>query len=111
MTGSPNAGVFSGFTTTDISYAYAHVKFPTGWFLICGMTVYSYVPANNSEGPCSLGRLTVFMPQKPHLTWVRLDLSLTPDCNSDLRLFSPAEYVSLTVFIMSAMVTYLNVKN
>ena len=98
-------------TTIDVSYAYAHVKLPTGWFLIRGRTVYSYVPANSSGGPCSLGRLTVFMPQKPHLTRIQWDLSLTPDCNSDLRLFSPAEYVSLTVFIMSAMVTYLNVKN
>ena len=57
-------------TTTDISYAYAHVNLPTGWFLIRGMTVYSYVPANSSGGPCSLGRLMVFMPQKPHLTRV-----------------------------------------
>ena len=47
-------------TTTDVSYAYAHVKLPTGWFLICGMSVNSYVPVNGSGGPCSLGRLTVF---------------------------------------------------
>ena len=33
-------------TTTDVSHAYAHVKRPTGWFLTCGMTVYSYVRAN-----------------------------------------------------------------
>ena len=97
-------------TTTDVSYAYAHVKLPTGWFLVCGMTVYSYVPANSSGRPCSLGRLMVFMPQKPHLTPVRQDLSLTPDCISDLRLFSPAEYVPLTIFVMPAMVTYLNVE-
>ena len=57
-------------TTTDVSHAYAHVKLPTGWFLICGMTVSSCVPANSSGGPCSLGRLMVFMPQKPRLTWV-----------------------------------------
>ena len=98
-------------TTTSVFYAFSDIKLPVGWFLICGRTIYSYVPANSSGGPCSLGRLMVFMPQKPHLTPVRQDLSLTPDCISDLRLFSPAEYVSLTVFIMSAMVTYLNVKN
>ena len=33
-------------TTTDVSHAHAHVKRPTGWFLTCGMTVYSYVRAN-----------------------------------------------------------------
>ena len=71
-------------TTTDVSYAYAHVKLPTGWSLIGGMTVYSYVPVNSPGGPCSLGRLLVFVPQKPHLTWVRQDLSLTPDYISDL---------------------------
>ena len=66
-------------TTTDVSYAYAHVKLPTGWFLICGMSVNSYVPVNGSGGPCSLGRLTVFWsPQKSPLclrspTWPRLD--------------------------------------
>ena len=42
-------------------------------------------------------------------TQARRDLSLAPDCNSDLHLFSPAEYVSLTTFVMPAIVTYLNV--
>ena len=42
-------------------------------------------------------------------TQARRDLSLAPDCNSNLHLFSPAEYVSLTTFVMPAIVTYLNV--
>ena len=75
-------------TTTDVSYAYAHVKLPTGWFLVCGMTVYSYVPAYSPGGPCSLGRLMVFMPQKPYLTRAQWDLSLAPDHNSDLHLLA-----------------------
>ena len=100
-----SAGVKMNHTsTTDVSYAHAHIKLPTGWFLTCGMTVYSCVPANSSGGPCFLGRLTAFIPQKPHLSWVRRHLSLTPDCNSDLYRFSPAEYVSLTIFVMPAMV-------
>ncbi|KAF6109617.1 hypothetical protein HJG60_010870 [Phyllostomus discolor] len=94
-------------TTTDVSYACAHVQLPPGWFLICGMTIYSYVPANSSGGPCSLGRLMVFMPQKPHLTWVQWDLSLTPNFITDLHLLALL-YMSLTMLIMSAMVTYLN---
>ncbi|KAF6081840.1 hypothetical protein HJG60_008846 [Phyllostomus discolor] len=106
-----SAGVkMNCITTTNVSYAYAHVKLPTGWFLIYGMTVYSYVPANSSGEPCSLGRLMVFMPQKPHLTQVRRDVSLTPDCISDLHLFSPAEYVSLTIFVMPTIVTHLNIE-
>ena len=51
--------------TINVSYAFGHVKLLAGWSLICGRTVYSYVPANSSGGPCSLGRLMVFMPQKP----------------------------------------------
>lgn len=70
--------------------------------------VYSYVPANNSGGPCSLGRLTAFMPQRPHLTRHRRELTLGPDCNSELHLFIPAEYVAL--FVMSAMTNALNVE-
>ena len=27
--------------TTNVSYAFSHIKLPTGWFLICGRTVYS----------------------------------------------------------------------
>ena len=97
-------------TITSVSYASGHVKLPAGWFLICGRTVYSYVPANSFGGPCCLGRLTVFMPQKPHLTRARQELSLAPDCESDSYLFSPAEYISLTVFGMPITVTSLNVE-
>ena len=39
-----------------------------------------------------------------------MNSSLAPDCNSDLHPFSPAEYVSLTIFVTSAMGTYLNVE-
>ena len=74
------------------------------------MTVCSCVPANSSGGPRSLGRLTLCTPQKPHQTRARRDLSLTHHCVSDLCLFSPAEYVSLTICVMPATVTYLNVE-
>lgn len=92
---------------SSISYGSGHTRLPAGWFLICGLTVYSYIPANSKGGPCSLGRLAVFLPQKHHTTRVRQDLStsLTPDCNDNLHLRSPAEYVSLTIFVMSVMVT------
>ena len=87
-------------TTTNICYAVDQVKLPAGWLLsiICRRTVYSYVPVYGSRGPCSVARLTVFMPQKPHNTQAWCELSLAPDCNSDLYLFSSTEYVSLTIF-------------
>lgn len=50
-------------TTISVSYANAHVKLLAGWFLLCGKIAYSYVPAYSTGGPCSLGRLTVFLPQ------------------------------------------------
>lgn len=31
---------------------------PKGWFLICGRIAYSYLPANATGGPCTIGRLT-----------------------------------------------------
>lgn len=93
---------------TSVSSAIGHVKLPAGWFLICGKTVYSYVPANSSGGPCSLGRLTVFMPQRPHLMQHFRELISGSDCNSDLHLFSPAEYVALSLFVMPAMTVALN---
>ena len=44
----------------------------------------------------------------PHLG--SRERSLVPDRNGDLHLFSPAEHVSLTIFVMPAMVTYLSVE-
>ena len=42
-------------TSTSVSHAFGGVELPAGWFLIRGRTVYSYFPANSSEGPCCLG--------------------------------------------------------
>ena len=78
-------------TTTDISYAYAHVKLPTGWFLICGMTIYSYAAANSwvtmvsektdgvytSEAPPDLGLTS---PIYPIVTVIYALLSLLNMC-------------------------------
>ncbi|XP_045677565.1 syncytin-B-like [Phyllostomus hastatus] len=97
-------------TTTDISYAHAHVKLPAGWFLICGRTVYSYVPANSSGGPCSLGRLTVFMPQKPHPTGDPQEFLLTLNCDNYFHLFSLTEHMLLTTFVVPAVATSLNME-
>ena len=55
-------------TPSKVSYAFGHVGLPAGWFLLCGRTVCSYLPANNARGQCFLGRLTVFLSQKMHTT-------------------------------------------
>lgn len=74
---------------------------------LCGKTVYSYVPTNSSGGPCSLQRL--FLCQRPHPARHHRELTLGPDCNSELYLFSPAEYVALSLFVMLAMTVALTV--
>lgn len=72
--------------------------------------VYSDVPATSSGGPCSLGRPTVFIPQRPHLTRHGGRLSLGPDHNSELHLSGLATYVALSLFVMSSMTVVLNVE-
>lgn len=86
-----------------MSYANSHVKLPVGLFFICGETAYSYVPAYSTGGPCSLGRLTVFLPQKPYQVRYRQELTLDSSCNSDIHLFSLAEYVSLSLSVVPAL--------
>ena len=44
----------------------------------------------------------------PYPSW--RELSLAPDCNSNLHLFSPTKYESLFTFVMPAIVTFLNIK-
>lgn len=92
---------------SSISYGSGHTRLPAGWFLICGLTVYTYIPANSTGGPCSLGRLTVPMPQQHPITRDEQYLSLTlpAACSDNLHGWSPAEYVSFTVFVTSVMVT------
>lgn len=68
-------------STTSMSYANEHVTLPAGWFPLCGKTVYSYVPTPSTGGSCSLGRLTVFMPQRPHPTGQHRETALGPECN------------------------------
>lgn len=92
----------------------SYVKLHSGWFLICGRMAYSYIPANSTGGPCTIGRFTVFMSQMSYINVttpvIRGRHSLPPNCVSDLSLFSPAEYVSLSLFVLPAMSIALNVE-
>lgn len=91
----------------SISYGNGHTRLPAGWFLLCGLTVYTYIPANSTGGPCSLGRLAVPGPQRHPVPRDEQYLSLTLPaiCRDDLHGWSPAEYVSFTVLVTSVMVT------
>ncbi|XP_039385110.1 uncharacterized protein LOC120400526 [Mauremys reevesii] len=42
---------------SEVSFAYGHMKLPIGWFLLCGRTAFTYVPANSSGDPCAIGRV------------------------------------------------------
>ncbi|KAK1338145.1 LOW QUALITY PROTEIN: hypothetical protein QTO34_001255, partial [Cnephaeus nilssonii] len=59
-----------------LPYNNGHPKLLAGWFLICGVAVYSHwsIAANSTRGPCSLERLTIFMLQKHR--WVRTKRNL-----------------------------------
>ena len=61
-------------------------------------------------GAALSGRLMVFMPQKLHLTLAQWELSFAPDCNSDLHLFSLAEYIPFMIIVIPVMRTSLNIE-
>lgn len=47
-------------------FNHTHTILPRGWFFFCGKVAYSYVPANSTGGPCSLGRITLALPLYDH---------------------------------------------
>lgn len=86
-------------STETILFTYCHVKLPLRWFLLCGTSAYSYVPANSTGTQCTLGRLTVFMPSFTRQQNRDLKL-LTSDCDSHTVLFSKTEYVALATSLV-----------
>uniref|UniRef100_A0A8D0KZM4 Uncharacterized protein n=1 Tax=Strix occidentalis caurina TaxID=311401 RepID=A0A8D0KZM4_STROC len=58
--------------TMNMTYASAHFILPLGWFLTCGTTAYTHMPANSTEHLCTIGRVTLSilpylpMPIVPH---------------------------------------------
>ncbi|XP_059584597.1 uncharacterized protein LOC132250851 [Alligator mississippiensis] len=95
--------IFNCSDVTNVSCNYGHVVLPRGWFLLCGKTSYSYIPANATGGPCALGRLTVWLPGMPttpskcHRRGLHV---LDESCDSDIDLLSKADVVSLAVSIV-----------
>ncbi|XP_059589230.1 syncytin-2-like [Alligator mississippiensis] len=95
--------IFNCSDMTNVSCNYVHVILPRGWFLLCGKTAYSYIPANATGGPCALGRLTVWLPGMPKISSKRHRRGskvLDKSCDSDINLLSEAEVVSLAVFLV-----------
>lgn len=44
-------------STEIIPFSHSYMKLPPSpsWFILCGLRVYSYLPANSTGGPCILG--------------------------------------------------------
>lgn len=47
-----------------------YVIMPKGWFLLCGLVAYSYIPAGIKGGPCAIGRISPLLHpwKKSHTT-------------------------------------------
>ncbi|XP_039366958.1 uncharacterized protein LOC120388904 [Mauremys reevesii] len=82
----------------DVSFAYGHMKLPLGWFLLCGRTAFTYVPANSSGGPCAIGRVAPLLFPHPSVRGPRQrrdSIPLSPTCKADVTLFSEQEAAAL----------------
>ncbi|XP_035752615.1 uncharacterized protein LOC118452534 [Egretta garzetta] len=89
--------------TYDMSTDYKHTILPQGWFLLCGRMAYTYIPANCTGGPCSLGRLVprLYRPadiMRQERRSRRSIHSLGEECDAEVTLFSPEE-ISAAAFL------------
>ncbi|TRZ10906.1 hypothetical protein HGM15179_016198 [Zosterops borbonicus] len=88
------------------------LSLPTGTFLICGDRAYAGIPARTIGGPCTLGKLGLFTPNKTQIVdWIRKNssrrapvqkrdlASLDPDCNSEIVHWSRAKATAVMVFL------------
>lgn len=90
-------------STSDVNSSLVHTKLPSGWFLLCGRMAYTYIPANSTGGPCSVGRLVpnINKPEDQDKQDKRVKRSahqLDEACESEVTLFSPAE-ISAAAFL------------
>lgn len=89
----------------SISYVWAHIALPLGWFWTCYQHTFSYIPANLSDTQCCLSRLTIVLPDKRDLeSQHRIRRSeaipLDSSCDSSVHLLSKSEYVALGIAII-----------
>ncbi|RMC15051.1 hypothetical protein DUI87_07231 [Hirundo rustica rustica] len=84
---------------------------PKGIFLICGDRAWAGIPPRHTGGPCTLGKLSLFSPNKTTLAnWQRKissdsaiqkrDLkAMDPDCDSEIIHWSKPKGVAVTIFL------------
>ncbi|XP_063280669.1 uncharacterized protein LOC134565150 [Prinia subflava] len=87
-------------------------KLPKGVFLICGTHTWAGIPSHLSGGPCTLGKLGLFSPNKTQIMdWKqkkngahksaisKRDLkNLDPNCDSEIVHWSKSKGVAVTIF-------------
>ncbi|RMC22048.1 hypothetical protein DUI87_02919 [Hirundo rustica rustica] len=84
---------------------------PKGVFLICGDRAWAGIPPRHLGGPCTLGKLGLFSPNKTTLAnWQRKissdsavqkrDLkAMDPDCDSEIVHWTKSKGVAITIFL------------
>ncbi|RMC00376.1 hypothetical protein DUI87_22984 [Hirundo rustica rustica] len=84
---------------------------PKGTFFICGDKAWSGIPPHHIGGPCTLGQLSLFTPNKTTLAnWhtkiasnsarQKRDLrAMDPDCDSEIVHWSKGKGVAVTIFL------------
>ncbi|RMC21566.1 hypothetical protein DUI87_02433 [Hirundo rustica rustica] len=84
---------------------------PKGTFFICGDRAWAGIPPLHVGGPCTLGRLSLFSPNKTTLAnWQRKIASdsavqkrdlkaLEPDCDSEIIHWTKSKGVAVTIFL------------
>ncbi|TRZ14802.1 hypothetical protein HGM15179_012297 [Zosterops borbonicus] len=94
------------------------LSLPTGTFLICGDRAFTSIPLCLIGGPCTLGKLGLFTPNKTHIMdWTvknssshapvqKRDLAnLDPDCNLETVHWSRAKATAATIFLPWVSIT------
>ncbi|RMC17363.1 hypothetical protein DUI87_05944 [Hirundo rustica rustica] len=87
------------------------LKLPKGVFLICGDRAWAGIPPLHTGGPCTLGQLSLFTPNKTSVAnWQRKisrnsaiqkrDLSaIDPNCDHEIVHWSKPKGVAVTIFL------------
>ncbi|RMB92340.1 hypothetical protein DUI87_31214 [Hirundo rustica rustica] len=87
------------------------LSLPKGTFLICGDRAWSGIPPHHTGGPCTLGQLSLFTPNKttlanwhhkisPNSAIQKRDLSaIDPDCDLEIVHWSKPKGVADTIFL------------
>ncbi|XP_036262028.1 uncharacterized protein LOC118701493 [Molothrus ater] len=85
---------------------------PKGFFLICGDRAWAGIPSRLIGGPCTIGKLSLFTPNKTQIMDWRTKTSarnsarkkrdlrnLDPNCDSEIVHWSKPKGVAITVFL------------